>query len=130
MWRKSFQVYDTDSPNREVWQLNFYYEHWFGKRLVHHTVTVHIHINVSSHSIFLVWSGTAELQVTHYSVCEGRFAGLEAKALVWKWNSGTSSHSIFLVWKRNYGTSKHYSLCGGGMSDLKFTQHSMCGSGT
>ena len=27
----------------------------FDKRLVRHTVTMHIHINVSSQSIFLVW---------------------------------------------------------------------------
>ena len=25
--RKSFEVYDTDSPVEEVWQLNFYYGH-------------------------------------------------------------------------------------------------------
>ena len=74
--------------------------------------------------------GTAEFQVTKKSVCEGGIAGLEAKALVRMWNSGTSSRSTFLMWKRNYGTSKHYSLSGSGMSDLKVTQHSMCGSGT
>ena len=61
---------------------------------------------------------------------EGGIAGLEAKALVWKWNCGTSSRSIILVWKRNYETSKHYSFCGSGMSDLKVTQYSVCGSGT
>ena len=27
IWRKSFEVYDTDSPVGEVWQLNFYYGH-------------------------------------------------------------------------------------------------------
>ena len=27
IWRKSFEVYDTDSPIGEVWQLNFYYGH-------------------------------------------------------------------------------------------------------
>ena len=28
IWRKSFEVYDTDSPVGEVWQLNFYYGYW------------------------------------------------------------------------------------------------------
>ena len=28
IWRKSFEVYDTDSPAGEFWQLNFYYGHW------------------------------------------------------------------------------------------------------
>ena len=27
IWRKSFEVYDTDSPVGEFWQLNFYYGH-------------------------------------------------------------------------------------------------------
>ena len=45
-------------------------------------------------------------------MCEGGTAGLEAKALVWKRNCGTSSRSTFIVWTRNYGSSKHYSLCG------------------
>ena len=27
IWRKSFEVYDTDSPVGEVWQLNFHYGH-------------------------------------------------------------------------------------------------------
>ena len=63
-------------------------------------------------------------------MCECGISGLEAKALVWKWNCGTSSRSIFLVWKRNYGTSKYYFVCGSGLSDLKFTHISLCRSGT
>ena len=85
---------------------------------------MHIHFNVSSQSIFLVWKRNCG-----YFLCEGGIAGLEAKALVWKPNLGTSSHSLFIVRERNYGTSKHYSLCGSGISDLKVTQYSMCGSG-
>ena len=27
IWRKSFEVYDTDSSIGEVWQINFYYGH-------------------------------------------------------------------------------------------------------
>ena len=57
-------------------------------------------------------------------MCEDGIVGLETKALVWKWNCGTSSRSIFLVWKRNYETTKHYSSCRSGISYLKFTQHS------
>ena len=63
-------------------------------------------------------SGTAELRHIN-PVSEGGIAGIEAKALVWKWNCGTSNRIIFLMWKRNYWTFKHYSLCGSGMSDLK-----------
>ena len=52
---------------------------------------MHIHINVSSQSIFLVWKGNCR-----YSVCEGAIAQLEAKALVWKRNCGTSVAVYFL----------------------------------
>ena len=97
----------------------------YHKRLLRHTVTTDIHINVSGQSIFLVLKRNCG-----YSACEGETADLEAKALVWKRNCGTSSCSILLVRKRNYGTSKHYSLCGSGISDLKVTQYSMCGTGT
>ena len=69
----------------------------FDKRLVRHTVTMIIHINVSSQSTFFVWKRNCG-----YSVCEGGTAGLEAKAHVWNRNCRTSSRSIFLVWKRNY----------------------------
>ena len=75
---------------------------------------MHIHINVSSQSIFLVWKRDCG-----YSVCGGGTAGLDAKALVWKRNSGTSSRSIFLVWKRIYATSKNDSLCGSEFQILK-----------
>ena len=71
----------------------------FDKRSVRHTVTVHIHIHVSSYSIFLVWKRNCG-----YAMCEGGTAGLEAKGLVRKRNCGTSSRSVFLVWKRNFQT--------------------------
>ena len=87
----------------------------FDKWLVHHTVKMHIHINVSSHSRLLVWKRNCRTS-SHVIFC------------VRRWNCGTWSQSS--LWKRNYGTSKHYSLCGSGMSDLKVDQHSMCGSGT
>ena len=51
----------------------------FDKRLVRLTVTMRIHINVSSQSIFLVRKRNCG-----YSVCEGGTAGFEDKALVWK----------------------------------------------
>ena len=72
----------------------------FDKRLVRHTVTMHIHINVSSQSIFLVWNRNCG-----YSVCEGGTAGLEAKALVWERNCRTSSRNLYL-------------LCGSGTTEL------------
>ena len=53
----------------------------------------------SRHSIFLG-------QVTGYSLCGGRTAGLKVKALVWKRNCETSSGTKFIVWKRNCVTSK------------------------
>ena len=34
IWRKSFEVYGTDSPVGEVWQLNFYYGHVFPPNIV------------------------------------------------------------------------------------------------
>ena len=75
----------------------------------------------------------AELQnfKSHSILCaKAELRDLKPKLFVWKWNCRTSSRSIFLVWKRNYGTSKYYSVCGSGVSGLKFTQHSMCRSGT
>ena len=64
----------------------------FDKRLVRHTVTMHIHINVSSQSRVLVWKRNCG-----YSVREGGTAELEAKALMRKRNCGTTSRSIFLA---------------------------------
>ena len=69
---------------------------------------------ISSHSIFIVQKrncGTSDLQVTDYSVCGGRNAELQVKALVWKRNCGTSNRRIFLVWKRNFKATI-YSFCG------------------
>ena len=68
-------------------------------RLVHHTVTMRIHINDSSHRIFLVW----------------------------KQNCRTSNHIIFCVRRRNCGTEAKalaecqvsvYFLCGSGTTGL------------
>ena len=45
-------------------------------------------------------------------MCGGGTARVKVKALVWKRNCETSSHTKFIVWKRNCVTSKpHYFPC-------------------
>ena len=89
----------------------------FDKRLVRHTVTMYIHINISSQSIFLVWKRNCE-----YSVCEGEIVGLEAKALVWKCNCGTP--------KLLCGSGTTELASGSGILDFKVIQYFMSGTGT
>ena len=62
---------------------------------------MHSHINVSSHSILLVWKRNC--RTSSHIIFEGGIAGLEAKVLVWQWNCGTSSRNI---------------LCGSGTTGL------------
>ena len=62
-------------------------------------------------------------------MCEGGTAELEAKALVWKRNCGTSSRSIFFG---GSGTTELPSIIPCAEAEfqtLKVTQYSMCGSG-
>ena len=73
---------------------------------------MHIHINVSSHIIFLVWkrncrtsshiifcvrSGTAEIQVAAYSLCGSGTVELQVTEYS-VCGSGPSSHRIFCMW--------------------------------
>ena len=76
---------------------------------------MHIHINVSSNSIFLVWKrncGTAEIQVAEYSVCEGGTTDLKQKLTC---VSGTAERQDAV-----------YFLCGSGTTKLLTLVQSNC----
>ena len=79
----------------------------FDKRLVRHTVTMHIHINVSSQSRFLVWKRNCG-----YYVCEGGTAERQVAEYFLRGSGTTDLPSIIPCAEAEFQTLKsHNILC-------------------
>ena len=73
----------------------------FDKRLVRHTVTMHIHINVSSQSIVLVWKRNCSL------CAKAELRDFKPKLLC---GSGTAERQVAVYFLRGSGTTELQSI--------------------